>query len=198
MKQAGVISGATDMDMRDKGAGHVVSVSKADGHHFSKNVVDEITIVAGLGVEADAHQGERVKHRSRVRANPDQPNLRQVHVLHAELFEELDARGLAVGSGDLGENIVTSGIDLLNLPRGTILKLGAEAEVHVTGLRNPCSQIEAFQTGLLSALLDKGPNGEVVRKAGIMAIASVSGKVRSGDAIQIVFPPLPHARLECV
>ncbi|WP_294091977.1 MOSC domain-containing protein [Sphingomonas sp.] len=175
----------------------VVAVARDGTHRFSKRIASSIEIVAGQGVAGDAHAGVTVKHRSRVRADPTQPNLRQVHLIHTELFEELAAKGFTVRPGDLGENIATSGIDLLGLPRGTVLHIGGAA-LELTGLRNPCAQIEAFQPGLLGAVLDHGPNGELIRKAGVMTVVLAGGTVRPGDAIGIELPPLPHAPLERV
>jgi len=160
--------------------------------------VHEILIVAGLGVEGDAHKGKKVKHRSRVKADPTQPNLRQVHLIHSELFDELSKKGFTVKPGDLGENITTEGIDLLRLPRGTILKVGENACLEVTGLRNPCAQIDGFQKGLLSAVLDKGANGELIRKSGIMTIVLKGGRVRSSDCIDVELPDPPFRPLERV
>jgi MOSC domain-containing protein YiiM len=178
--------------------GHVASVSLSPLHEFSKSPQQSIRLLAGLGVEGDAHAGVTVKHRSRVAADPTQPNLRQVHLIHTELFDELADKGFAVVPGDLGENIATSGIDLLALPQGTLLRLGAEAVVQVTGLRNPCSQIDAFQPGLLANVVGKAENGKIVRKAGIMSIVLAGGEVHEGDAIGVELPPLPHLRLERV
>ena len=177
--------------------GIVIAVARGKGHDFSKPLVDELLLVAGTGVEDDAHQGVTVKHRSRVAADPTQPNLRQVHLIHAELFDELVERGFRVGPGDLGENIATRGIDLLGLPRGAVLRIG-EAVIEVTGLRNPCAQIDNFQPGLLKAVLDHGPNGELIRKSGVMAIVVAGGRVRPDDAIIVEPPPLPHLPLERV
>jgi MOSC domain-containing protein YiiM len=178
--------------------GRVIAVAKSASHRFSKQVVAELCIIAGQGVEGDAHQGTTVKHRSRVAADPSQPNLRQVHLLHAELFDELRAKGFDIGPGQLGENVVTRGVDLLALPRGALLHLGGEVVLEVTGLRNPCAQIESFMPGLLSAVLCRGENAEIVRKSGIMAIVVAGGIVRSGDAIVTELPPLPHFPLERV
>jgi len=175
----------------------VVAVARDGGHHFSKALVPSIEIVAGQGVVGDAHSGETVKHRSRVRADPTQPNLRQVHLIHAELFDELAAKSFSVGPADLGENIATRGIDLLGLPRGAVLHIGGVA-LEVTGLRNPCAQIETFQPGLLAAVLDRGPQGELIRKAGIMTIVQTGGAVQAGDTIHVTLPPLPHYPLEPV
>jgi MOSC domain-containing protein YiiM len=179
-------------------AGEVVSVSSDSLHRFSKMVQPEIQLLAGLGVLGDAHLGETVQHRSRVAADPTQPNLRQVHLIHAELMDELAEKGFRVKPGDLGENILTQGIDLLALPRGTSLRIGSTAVIEITGLRNPCSQIEAFQPGLLAALLPKDSAGNVVRKSGVMAIVLESGSIAAGDLIAVDLPPPPHKRLERV
>lgn len=176
----------------------VVAVSRRRGHHFSKDNQLEVRLVAGHGVDGDGHAGATVKHRSRVRVDPTQPNLRQVHLIHAELFDELALKGFSIQPGALGENVTTRGIDLLNLPRGALLKLGQEALIEVTGLRNPCSQIEAFQPGLLAAVLDKDAQGNLIRKSGIMAIVLRGGDVRPGDAISVTLPPEPYHRLERV
>ena len=178
--------------------GQVIAVAMDDKHRFSKRPAKEIHILAGLGVEGDAHLGVTVKHRSRVRADPTQPNLRQVHLIQAELLDELAHQGFDVGPADLGENVTTRGVDLLALPRGTILKLGAVVELQVTGLRNPCSQIDKFQPGLLKGVLGRGPNNEVVRKTGVMTIVIKGGVVAPGDGIDIRFPAQPLLPLEVV
>ncbi|GGE54580.1 MOSC domain-containing protein [Agaricicola taiwanensis] len=178
--------------------GRVIAVAMDAEHRFSKIEVPEIRIVAGLGVEGDAHQGVTVKHRSRVAADPTRPNLRQVHLIQAELFDELRDKGFAVGPADLGENVTTQGIDLLALPRGTLLRLGRDVQLEVTGLRNPCGQIDEFQPGLFKAVLDKGLEGELIRKTGVMTIARAGGLVRAGDAITVELPPPPHLPLEKV
>lgn len=179
-------------------AGYVLAVAKDAHHRFSKQLARELQILTGLGVQGDAHKGVTVKHRSRVAADPGQPNLRQVHLIHAELFDELAAKGFKVGPADLGENITTSEIELLALPRGTLLKIGDSVTLEVTGLRNPCVPIERFQPGLLAAVLDKGPNGELIRKAGIMAIVLSGGVVRAEDRIAVELPSPPHQPLERV
>jgi len=176
----------------------VVAVSQRAGHHFSKNPALGIRLLTGLGVAGDAHMGRTVKHRSRVRKDPTQPNLRQVHLIHAELFDELRARGFVVNPGELGENVTTSGIDLLALPTGTRLQLGQTAVVEITGLRNPCVQIDRFQQGLMAATLDRGRDGQLVRKAGVMSIVLRDGDVRPGDAIGIELPSAPHRPLQPV
>lgn len=180
------------------GAGRVIAVARDSEHRFSKAAASEIKIVAGLGVEGDAHQGQQVKHRSRVRADPSQPNLRQVHLIHAELFDELHSKGFTVRPGDLGENITTRGIDLLGLPKGTLLRIGGDALLEVTGLRNPCSQIERFQPGLLAAVVDRGPAGGLIRKTGIMTIVKAGGIIRQGDLIEAELPPPPYVPLDRV
>ena len=178
--------------------GSVIAVSSRTGHHFSKTPNLSIRLLKGLGVAGDAHMGETVKHRSRVRKDPTQPNLRQVHLMHAELFDELRARGFVVQPADLGENVTTSGIDLLALPAGTRLHLGASAVVEITGLRNPCIQIDHFQQGLMAATLDKDANGNLVRKAGVMSIVIAEGDVRPGDAIRVEMPAEPYRPLQPV
>jgi MOSC domain-containing protein YiiM len=178
--------------------GVIASVSCSPAHTFSKPSQARLTLLAGLGVEGDAHAGVTVKHRSRVERDPSQPNLRQVHLLPSELFDELRADGYALAPGDLGENITTSGLDLLRLPTGTRLHLGETAIVEVTGLRNPCKQIEAFRRGLLAAVVDRDANGDVIRKTGVMSIVIVGGEVRPGDVIRVELPPPPHAVLQVV
>ncbi len=182
----------------DRGTPLVAAVCRDDGHRFSKPVTAEIRLVAGLGVAGDAHAGVTVQHRSRVRADPTQPNLRQVHLMHAELFDDLAAAGYPVGPGDLGENITTSGVDLLGLPRGTVLRIGDEAVVEVTGLRNPCQQINEFRAGLLREVLFTDPAGRVVRRAGIMGVVVHSGPVTAGDLIRVERPEQPWQPLERV
>lgn len=176
----------------------VISVSAAMGHRFSKPVQDSIRLLAGLGVEDDAHCGETVKHRSRVAVDPTQPNLRQVHLIHAELLDELNAAGFDVAPGQMGENVLTRGLDLLGLPVGARLRLGQQALVEITGLRNPCAQIEAFRPGLLAAVLGRDADGRIVRKAGIMGIVLEGGVVAPGDAIGVTLPAPPYRALERV
>lgn len=176
----------------------VLSVSSAPTHEFSKQTHASITLLAGLGVEGDAHLGRTVQHRSRVARDPTQPNLRQVHLIHAELFDEVGADGFTVRAGELGENITTRGVDLLGLPTGTVLRLGKDAVIEVTGLRNPCSQIDGLQHGLMRRLVLRDDRGEVVRKAGVMGIVLHSGVVRPGDAIGIQVPEEPHRSLQPV
>ena len=178
--------------------GSVVAVSVRSGHHFSKTPALSIRLLTGLGADGDAHMGETVKHRSRVRRDPTQPNLRQVHLIHAELFEELRGKGFVVQPADLGENVTTESIDLLALPSGTRLHLGESAVVEITGLRNPCIQIDDFQKGLMAATLDKDADGNLIRKAGVMSIVISDGEVRPGDAIRVELPAEPHYPLRPV
>ena len=173
----------------------MTAVSRHHAHEFSKAAESSIVLIAGLGVEGDAHSGETVQHRSRVARDPTQPNLRQVHLLHVELLEELRAVGHDVKPGEFGENVTTRGIDLLALPTGTLLFLGADAVVEVTGLRNPCRQIEDFQPGLLGLVVGRDAYGNVVRKAGIMGVVVAGGAVQPGDVIGVRLPPWPHRPL---
>ena len=175
--------------------GTVVAVSRSKSHSFSKSPEMSIRLLKGLGVEGDAHMGETVKHRSRVRVDPSQPNLRQVHLVHAELHDELKAGGFKVHPGDIGENITTSGIDLLALPTGTVLRIGKSAVIRITGLRNPCTQLDGFQQGLTAAVLDRDAKGRVVRKAGVMSVVLEGGEVLPGDPIAVELPSEPHLPL---
>jgi hypothetical protein len=173
----------------------VIAVARSATHSFSKLPQASIRLVAGLGVEEDAHQGSTVRHRSRVARDPTQPNLRQVHLIHGELHDELHARGFDVPPGAMGENVTTRGIDLLALPTGTRLLLGDEAIVEVTGLRNPCLQLDRFQHGLMAAVLERDDAGGLVRKSGVMAVVLASGDVQPGDGIAVKLPPAPHSPL---
>lgn len=177
--------------------GKVMAVSLSDKHTFCKENRQSIKLVKGLGVEGDAHYGSTVKHRSRVVQNPNQPNLRQVHLLHSELFEELKDRFI-IEPGQMGENITTVGINLLEFPTDTILYIGKSAIVKVTGLRNPCAQIDNFKPGLLKAVLDNDDHGNLIRKAGIMGIILQSGEVKTGDCIRVELPPKPFKKLDRV
>jgi len=165
---------------------------------MAKTPASAVRLLAGLGVEGDAHKGVTVKHRSRVRRDPTQPNLRQVHLIAAELHDELRASGFAIAAGQMGENVTTRGLDLLALPTGTRLHLGDHAIVEVTGLRNPCLQLDGIAPGLMQALLGRDERGGLVRKAGIMSTVADAGEVRPGDAIVVELPPLPHTPLETV
>ncbi len=179
-------------------AGWVVAVARRQGHHFSKTPQMWIRLVAGLGIDGDAHAGTTVKHRSRVARDPTQPNLRQVHLVHAELFEELAGKGFHLSAGDIGENVLTRGVDLLGQPRGTRLHLGGAAIVEITGLRNPCAQLDRFRPGLMAATLDRDAAGHLLRKAGVMAVVIAGGDVRPDDPIRVELPAPPHRPLEPV
>jgi MOSC domain-containing protein YiiM len=179
-------------------SGIVVAVSRSATHSFSKLDHDSIRLLAGVGVEGDAHAGVTVQHRSRVAIDPTQPNLRQVHLIHAELHEALRAAGFEVSSGQMGENVTTRGIELLALPVGARLHLGAAAVVEVTGLRTPCLQLDGLRPGLMAAVLDRDPDGKLIRKAGVMGIVVAGGEVRRGDPIRVELPPPPHHALDRV
>ncbi|MBZ6228752.1 MOSC domain-containing protein [Streptomyces olivaceus] len=178
-------------------SGTVTAVSSNGEYTFTKPNRDSITLLAGLGVEGDVHAGVTVKHRSRVAQDPTRPNLRQVHLIHEELFAEVRAEGFEVAPGGLGENITTRDIDLLALPVGTLLHIG-EAVLEVTGLRNPCLQIDIFQDGLLKQVVGRDEAGNIVRKAGIMSIVKEGGTVYPGDTIGVLLPTAPHRPLERV
>ncbi|HET6382527.1 MAG TPA: MOSC domain-containing protein [Armatimonadota bacterium] len=178
--------------------GEVVAVCCSPTHSFHKQPRDAIRLIAGLGVEGDAHSGPKVRHRSRVAVDPEQPNLRQVHLIHAELHDELRDAGFEVAAGQMGENITTRGVDLLALPTGARLHLGDQAVVEVTGLRNPCVQLDAFRPGLMAAVLDRDASGRIIRKAGIMGIVVAGGVVHPGDMIEVELPPPPHRPLDLV
>lgn len=192
----------------------VVAVSREETHRFSKQPCEALTLVEGMGVAGDAHAGTLVQHRSRVRRNPNQPNLRQVHLLHAELLDEARAAGHLVGPGSLGENILTEGLDLLSLPTDTRLVIGG-AVVRITGLRNPCRQINEYSPGLLKVVVARvdgvasksdvalSASGgaesvdgvRIVRKAGVMAVIERGGEVRPGMLIDVRLPDQPHRAL---
>jgi MOSC domain-containing protein YiiM len=178
--------------------GVVKAVSLKPSHGVGKLPRDSIRLVEGLGVAGDAHSGEKVKHRSRVRRDPTQPNLRQVHLIHSELHDELSVRGLRVDPGAMGENVTTSGVDLLGLPAGTLLRLGEEAVVEVMGLRNPCVQLNEIHDGLMDATLERAEDGSLIRKAGVMGVVRRGGEVAAGDPIEVELPPVPHSPLEPV
>ncbi len=181
----------------DKGA-WVVGVHKSEKHTFHKYETPSIKLIAGLGVEGDAHMGKYVKHRSRIARNPKTYNLRQVHLIHSELFDELKPKGFEVHPGQMGENITTRGIDLLGLPYGTILEIGSEAKIMITGLRNPCNQINGIKAGLMQAVLDRGEDGQLIRKSGVMAIVMEGGTIVPNDTISVTYPQKPYLNLEPV
>jgi MOSC domain-containing protein YiiM len=178
--------------------GTVTAVSSSGRYSFGKPNRESVTLLAGLGVEGDVHAGETVRHRSRVARDPTRPNLRQVHLIHEELFAEVGEAGFDVGPGELGENITTRGVDLLGLPVGTLLRLGGEAVVELTGLRNPCHQIDAFRRGLLKRVVGRDEDGNVVRRAGVMGVVRTGGVVRPGDAVGVEPPDGPHRPLDRV
>jgi MOSC domain-containing protein YiiM len=179
-------------------SGIVKAVSRSAKHTLAKGNEGAIWLATGLGVDGDAHSGATVKHRSRVARDPTQPNLRQVHLIHAELHDELGRAGFAVSPGQMGENVTTRGVDLLGLPAGARLRLGGSAVVEVTGLRNPCAQLDRIQPGLMAATIGRDESGNLVRKAGIMAVVLTDGEVRPGDGIEIELPPEPHRPLAVV
>ena len=178
--------------------GTVLALARDDAHNFSKAAASTLHLLAGLGVAGDAHAGATVKHRSRVAKDPNQPNLRQVHLIHAELFDELAGKGYAVKPGQLGENVTTRGVDLLGLSAGTRLRLGEEAVVEITGLRNPCHQINGLAPGLMDAMLDRAPDGSLIRKCGVMAVVIQGGMVSAGDTIALDHVPAQHVPLGVV
>jgi MOSC domain-containing protein YiiM len=178
--------------------GLVVAVAASETHGVTKDRHDAIRLIAGYGVDGDAHCGETVKHRSRVAKDPTQPNLRQVHLIHAELFDTLADNGFAVSPAMMGENITTRGIDLLGLSAGTRLEIGDEAMIEITGLRNPCHQLNGLIPGLMQEVLDRTDDGSLIRLASVMAIVIRGGLVSAGDAITIVHSPIPHIVLQPV
>jgi MOSC domain-containing protein YiiM len=177
-------------------AASVVAVHRSISHGFSKKSADSIQLTAGIGVVGDAHAGALVRHRSRVAADPTQPNLRQVHLMHSELFDLVANEGYHVEPGNLGENVTTLGLDLLGLPVGATLAIGSDVILAMTGLRNPCRQINVFQTGLLSELLRRADDGSTVRLGGAMSVVVRGGTIRTGDPIRVGLPPEPHHAME--
>ena len=182
----------------DDTTGRVEAVHARDGHGVGKTARPAIRLLEGLGVEGDAHAGRTVQHLSRIARDPSQPNLRQVHLIHGELHDELAAAGFAVAAGAMGENVTTRGVPLLDLPTGTRLHLGDDAVVELTGLRNPCVQLDGILPGLMAAVLGRDADGRLVRKAGVMAVVVRGGQVATDDTIRVVRPALPHRRLEAV
>ena len=178
--------------------GTVIGVFRKEDYSFSKDAQEELTLVKGKGVEGDAHFGALVKHRSRVARNPNQPNLRQVHLLPIELFEELENKGYSVNPGELGENITTRGIDLIELPLGTLLQIGKDVSLQVTGLRDPCYQIDDFKKGLLSKVVYSDDEGNLILKAGIMTVVLEGGRIKSNDEIVVELPLKPFKKLQIV
>jgi MOSC domain-containing protein YiiM len=178
--------------------GVVKAVARDAGHNFSKPVCDSINVVTGLGVEGDAHFGRLVQHLYRIKKDPSVPNQRQIHLIHSELHDELRDKGFNILPGDMGENITTQGVDLLGLPCGTILKIGKDAAIEITGLRNPCYQLNDFRDGLMTACLAKADDGSVIFKSGIMGVIVKDGTVKPGDQIRVELPNEPHMPLELV
>jgi MOSC domain-containing protein YiiM len=178
--------------------GVVVGVHLSTGHSFSKRPQESVRLLAGLGVEGDAHCGATMRHRGRLPRDASKPNLRQVHLLHAELHDHLGTKGFRVEAGSMGENITTRGVELLSLPRGSRLHVGEEAVVEVTGLRNPCKQLDGLQPGLMAATTGRDASGGLLRLAGVMVIVVLGGDVWPGDRVVVELPPLPHHRLEPV
>jgi len=179
-------------------SGVVKALSKSQTHTMSKYNVDELTLIKGIGVEGDAHAGKNVKHRSRVAKNPNQPNLRQIHLIHTELHAELLEKGFNITEGMMGENVTTSGIDLLDLPKDSVLNIGQTAKVLVTGLRNPCYQLDGLQKGLMQAVLGKDKEGNLIRKAGVMGVVLEGGVIKLDDKIIVELPEPPYNNLEKV
>jgi MOSC domain-containing protein YiiM len=175
----------------------VIAVACDSEYQFSKQTQNSIRLLEGLGIEGDAHSGKTVKHRHLVKKNPATPNLRQVHLIHEELFDELRIQGFDLQAGDIGENVLTRGIDLLGLPKGTRLTIG-KAVIEVTGLRNPCYQLDKFKKGLMKACIDNDADGKIVFKSGIMSIVIASGVIKPGDVISIELPDKPHQTLKIV
>lgn len=188
---------AKDTDIGNA-TGAVMSVSRDDQHRFSKPPTKSVRMIAGFGIEGDAHAGATTRHRYLLKKDPERPNLTQVHLIASELFDELADSGFSVSAGDLGENITTRGLDLLALPLGTRLLLGGDAIVEVTGLRSPCRLINTYQAGLMKAVLGKDAGGRVIRKAGIMSVVVESGVVRPGDRILVELPIGEHVPLGVV
>ena len=186
-----------DKDAMGRDQGTVVAVSRSQNHGFSKTPRDSITLLAGLGVEGDAHAGKTVQHLYRIKLDPAAPNLAQVHFLHAELFDAMADQGFLITPGAMGENILTRGLDLLAMPTGALFRIG-EALVEISGIRDPCRKIDALGAGLTKALFGRDAYGRLIRKAGIMGVVIEGGRVSPGDAIQVTLPAEPHWPLEVV
>jgi len=176
----------------------VLAVSSSSSHTFSKHIQPSIKLIAGIGVEGDAHAGKTVKHRYLVKIDSTKPNIRQVHLIQTELFDELKEKGFKISSGELGENITTKGVNLLELPKGTKLEIGDEVVVELTALRNPCIQIDNFQKGLLKEVLQQDENGNLIRKGGVMGVVLSGGEIFPGDSIKVVLPEKPFQQLEYI
>lgn len=176
----------------------VISVSRSSGHSFRKACEESINLIEGFGVEGDVHAGKKIKHTFLAKEDPDRKNIRQIHLIAAELFTELKGKGFNVDPGQLGENITTEGIDLLSLPTGTLLHIGNGAVIELTALRQPCIQIDEFQQGLLKEVVYKDSGGNIIRKVGVMGVILVSGAVSPNDEIIVETPDKPHHKLDYV
>lgn len=237
----------------------VLAVSSSSEHTFSKSNQAVITLIVGHGVQGDCHAGKTVQHRSRLKIQPPPPNLRQVHLIQSEIFEEVRQNELrddvsrrhdptkvasflssffshdsnpGAGSsepsssgssshpsllpGQLGENVTTQGIDLLGLSEGTVLRFvddGDDTEekkqdvatsvagIRITGLRNPCPQIEKFRDGLQDRFIVRDEQRKIVgRKAGVMGVVENGGEVKPGMKILVVYDESlgGHKALVCV
>ena len=181
--------------MRGTERASVVAVSKDEYHRFSKVPCTQITLIKGVGVRGDTHSGVTVQHLFAVEQDPRQPNLRQVHLLQQEFLDQARDQGYELTPGDLGENILTDDLDLVGLWQDTLLHIGSQAVVRVSGLRNPCAQIDSFRPGLLQVAVRRDLKGDVVRKAGIMGVVTTGGVVHPGDEIEVEWPAQPHRRL---
>ena len=190
--------GWNDGDMTGADQASVMAVSQDGQHRFSKSPCEHITLLEGIGVQGDAHAGVTVQHLYRAAQDPTQPNLRQVHLLPGEFLEEARQEGYEVGPGDLGENVLTQGVDLAGLSRDTLLHIGPEVVVRITGLRDPCVKINRFRQGLLKVALSRDEDGHLVRKAGIMGVVTAGGIIHPGDKIGVELPAPPHHALKCV
>lgn len=179
-------------------AGRIEALHSSPSHSLKKETTSSLEIIKGLGVKGDAHMGAKIKHVYRVRKDPNEPNLRQVHIIHAELFDELKTKDFDISFGEMGENITCSGLDILSLPTDTELQMGVSTRLKVTGLRNPCAQLDSIKKGLMKACLDRNQSGEMIPKVGIMTIVLEGGIINQGDEIKVVFPPEPHRKLEAV
>ncbi len=176
----------------------IIALSKSPFHTFTKTPEHSVRLLEGLGVDGDTHSGKTDQHRSHAARNPNAPNLRQVHLIHSELHDELREKGFKVGPGQMGENITTRGVDLLSLPAGTRLHLGKHAIVELTGLRNPCKQLNTIQDKLMQATIEKKADGTILRKSGVMSIVIAGGDVFLNDAIRVELPAEPHRAMEPV
>jgi MOSC domain-containing protein YiiM len=172
----------------------VVAVHRKEEYGVFKEIQESVHLVKGFGVQGDAHMGTLVQHRYNKKQNPNQPNLRQVHLIQAELFDDLKELGLIVKPGEMGENITTRNIDIINLPLDTKLHLGDSAILQLTGLREPCGQLNTVQKGLKNAVLDESGKSRV----GVMSVVLRGGAVKADDLIRVELPSEPHQDLQPV